>query len=113
ARNSLGAYVESVPTTILPSDFTASGTLAASAASRVDVELGDGVCCTAPSSFLLHAAPARASARTRPVLVSRVVRTEPPRDRLVLSAVSCRIGSVRAGGVREGVLLGRPAVGTC
>src|SRR5260370_35029412 len=57
ARNSLGAYVESVPTTILPSALTTSGTFAASAASPVDVALGEplGLWPTVLSSFLLHA----------------------------------------------------------
>src|SRR4051812_41231872 len=85
ARNSLGAYVESVPTRISPSLLIESGTFAASAASTLDVALGVLLplgCTVLLSSFLLHAAPVSASATASPATAYRdligALRTEPP-----------------------------------
>src|SRR5213078_3103057 len=62
SRNSLGAYVESVPMRILPSDLMAAGTFAASAESTAV----DGVGPAVPDSlfFSPHAASGSASAAT-------------------------------------------------
>jgi hypothetical protein len=68
SRNSLGAYVESVPTTILPSALIAAGTIAASLSSTPVDELGAG-----PVGAWLFSEPqaARASARaTEPSTVA-------------------------------------------
>ena len=64
ARNSLGAYDASTPTTILPADLILAGTMAASAAALVSLGTADeAVASPLESELLPHALSPSVSAK--------------------------------------------------
>src|ERR671932_1402995 len=106
ARNSLGAYVLSLPTVITPSSATAGGTRAASASSAAT--LGSGSLVAAPPAPVLPPAPVSpesppqpARTRVRPAAAATAARPRRVRDRSTTGSPSTGPRGRRGTGCRS------------
>src|SRR5919199_22969 len=107
ARNSLGAYVLSLPTVITPSSATAGGTRAASASSAATLGSGSLVAAAPPAPVLPPAPlspespPQPARTRVRPATAATAARPRRVRDRSTTGSPSTGPRGRRGTGCRS------------